>query len=180
MNEFKISELLKGRPEVIKNEKVRECYDMLDELNIEYERVEYNFFPSEIQDLRLIDDTLGMEGIKNLIFRTKNKARYFFIIIPREERFDEKSFRSKYELPKLSMSTNEDLMEVLNTSAGAVSITELIHDKENIIELFIDKKILEKEYFRFHPNDNKSTLRIRTEDLLNKLLPHLNHKLNIL
>ena len=94
MNEFKISELLKGRPEVIENEKVRECYDMLDELNIEYERVEYNFFPSEIQDLRLIDDTLGVEGIKNLIFRTKNKARYFFIIIPREERFDEKSCSS--------------------------------------------------------------------------------------
>ena len=55
MDDFKITKLLEGRPQVIKNEKEKYCYDILDNLNIKYERVEYNYFPKETKDLELID-----------------------------------------------------------------------------------------------------------------------------
>ena len=78
------------------------------------------------------------------------------------------------------MAKNEDLETVLNTYSGAVSIMELINDETNIIRLFIDESILKETYFRFHPNENKSTVRIKTEDLKNKLIPYLKHEINIL
>ena len=74
-----------------------------------------NFFPNDIENLRKIDDRLEVKGIKNLIFKTKDKSQIFFIIIPWEERFDEKLFRNKYELPKISMAKEEDLKELLLT-----------------------------------------------------------------
>lgn len=180
MEKFELSELLNGRPEKIENEKEKNCYDILDSLNIEYQRVEYNFFPKEFEDLKLIDKTLQVNGIKNLIFRTKNKEQFYFIIIPREERFDEKAFRNKYELPKITMAKSEDLAILLKTHSGAVSIMELINDNDNKIKLFIDEKILNTDYFRFHPNENKSTIRISMKDFKNKLIPYLKHGINIL
>lgn len=180
MEKFELSELLNGRPENIENEKEKNCYDILDSLNIKYQRVEYNFFPKEFENLKSIDKVLQVTGIKNLIFRTKNKEHFYFIIIPREERFDEKAFRNKYELSKITMARNEDLETILKTHSGAVSIMELVNDNDNKIELFIDEKILKTDYFRFHPNENKATVRIRMEDFKNKLIPYLKHDINIL
>lgn len=180
MVEFELSDLLKGRPEYIKNEKEKLCYDILDSLNIDYQRVKYNFFPNDIEDLKKIVDRLQVKGIKNLMFKTKNKSQFFFIIIPRDERFNEKLFRNKHELPKISMAKEEDLKELLNTHSGAVSIMELTNDTNNVIKLFIDERVLNEKYFRFHPNENSSTVRISMEDFKNKLIPYLGHEINIL
>ena len=180
MEEFKLSELLNGRPENIINENEKKCYDILEELNIEYQRVEYNYFPKDIEELKAIDRRLQVKGIKNLIFKNKDRSQFYFIIIPRERRFDEKTFRLKHGISKISMAKNEDLETVLNTYSGAVSIMELINDETNIIRVFIDESILKETYFRFHPNENKSTVRIKTEDLKNKLMPYLKHEINIL
>ncbi len=180
MEEFIISELLEGRPEFTKTIKEKECFDTLDAMDIVYQRVEYNYFPKDRDALELIDKVLGVPGIKNLMFTTKNKSQFFFIIIPRDERFDEKAFRSKFELPKITMAKNEDLDNVLKTRAGAVSIMDLIYDEENLIKLFIDKKVLDEEFFRFHPNENTSTVRVKTVDLLEKIIPYLNHEVNII
>lgn len=180
MEDFKITSLLDGRPENSINEKEKRCYDILDDLKIEYQRVEYNVFPKEKENLKKIDEALQVDGIKNLIFRTKDKTKFYFIILPREERFDEKAFRAKFELPKLSMAKEEDLKELLNTHSGAVSIMELENDQNNVIKLFIYQNVLKKEYFRFHPNENTSTVRIKTEDLINKVIPYLKHDINII
>ena len=180
MEEFELSNLLNGRPEKIESEREKICYDILDNLNINYQRVEYNFFPNDTENLRKIDDRLEVRGIKNLIFKTKNKSQFFFIIIPREKKFDDKLFRNKYELPKICMAKEEDLNELLCTHSGAVSIIELSNDVNNVIKLFIDEKILNEKYFRFHPNENNSTVRISMEDFKNKLIPYLRHEINIL
>ena len=57
---------------------------------------------------------------------------------------------------------------------------ELVNDKNNLIKLFIDESILSKDYFRFHPNENNSTVRIRMDEFKNKLMPYLKHEINIL
>lgn len=55
-----------------------------------------------------------------------------------------------------------------------------VNDNDNKIKLFIDEKILNTDYFRFHSNENKSTIRISMKDLKNKLIPYLKHSVNIL
>lgn len=180
MAQFEMTALLEGRPQEITSEKERACYDCLDSLGIPYQRVEYNFFPSEMEHLLQIDRVLQVDGIKNLIFRNKSKTQFYFVILPREQRFDEKAFRSKHGLPKISMAKGEELQELLNTHSGAVSIMELVHDQQGVIRLFIDEGVLSTPHFRFHPNENTSTVRIPMEDFKTKLIPYLNHEITIL
>lgn len=78
------------------------------------------------------------------------------------------------------MAKEEDLKELLNTHSGAVSITELTNDSNQVIKLFIDEKILKEKYFRFHPNENRTTVRISMQDFKDKLIPFLKHDINIL
>ncbi len=180
MPTFEITELIKGRPKKITSSKERECYDILDELHIDYERVEYNYYPENLKEQLLIDKKIDVTGIKNLVFRTKNKKHFFFIILPRDKIFDEKAFRLKYGVPRINLATENNLNEILRTHKGAVSIMELAYDKDNLIAVYIDKTLITKKYFRFHPNENTATVRIKTEDLLNKLMPYLNHELIIM
>ena len=61
---FEVSELLSGRPDREISDKEKDCYDMLDELDIYYERVEFNIFPETLEDLCKSDEKLKMPGIK--------------------------------------------------------------------------------------------------------------------
>lgn len=85
METLKLSELLTGRPRYIENSKEKNCYDILDSLDIEHQRVEYNFFPKKLDVLELIDKIIGISGIKNLIFKTKNKD-FFSSLLCQEQK----------------------------------------------------------------------------------------------
>jgi Ala-tRNA(Pro) deacylase len=47
----------------------------------------------------------------------------------------------------------------------------LIFDTEHEVHLVIDADVLKEEYFGCHPCVNTSSLRFRTEDLMNVLIP---------
>ena len=177
---FEVSDILTGRPDHSISEKEKECYDVLDKLDIYYERVEFNSFPKTIEDLCKVDEKLKVSGIKNLMFKTKDNKQFFLLVLPRSEKLDIKLFREKYNTAKIEMAKDSDLENILNTHSGAVSITELMYDKEKKIKLFIDEKILEEKYMRFHPNENLSTVKIKMKDFKEKLIPYLEHEINIL
>lgn len=177
---FEVSDVLEGRPDHSISEKEKECYDLLDKLDIYYERVEFNSFPKTIEDLCKVDEKLKVPGVKNLIFKTKDNKEFFLLVLPRSEKLDIKLFRKKHSTPKIEMAKDSDLENILNTHSGAVSITELMYDKEKKIKLFIDEKVLEGEYMRFHPNENLATVKIKMKDFKEKLIPYLEHEINIL
>ena len=58
---------------------------------------------------------------------------------------------------------------------GSVSILGLMNDKDRKVRLLIDRDILDGEFIRCHPCINTSTLKIRTSDVIDKLLPYLRH-----
>lgn len=155
------------------------CYKLLKDLNIEYSSLSYT--EKEKQDVNLVDNMIGVKGIKNLLFKTRNlKKELFLIILPRDKRFDTKAFRNKYNITKIEMVNDEELKEFLNTSNGEVSIIDLLFDKDKRIKLYIDKEVLDEEYFRFHPFNGLITVKIKTKDLIEKLIPYLDHDYEII
>ena len=177
---WEVSALISGRPSYQVSAREKDCYDLLDKLNIGYERVDYNRPPQNQDELLEVDQRIGVEGIKNLVFQNKKKNRLYFLIVPRDERVNIKSFSEENNLGKISMASESTLKNLLNTRPGAVGVMELIYDKDKLVELFIDERVLKKEYMRFHPNENTSTLRIKMNDFLNILMPYFNYKINII
>lgn len=64
----------------------------------------------------------------------------------------------------------------LDITPGFVSIPALMNDAEYHIQLLIDRDAMQKqEYFPCHPYVNPSSIKFRTRDLLEKLLPAMGH-----
>ena len=157
----------------------KKCYEILKELDIPYESVSYS--KAEKENKELIDEKIGVKGIKNLLFKTRNlKKDLFLVILPREKRFDTKAFRNKYNITKIEMVSDDELDEFLSSKTGEVSIIDLISDTDKRIKLYIDEEVLNEEYFRFHPYNGLVTVKIKTKDLVEKLIPYLGHELNII
>ena len=63
----------------------------------------------------------------------------------------------------------------LDITPGSVSVLGLMNDKENQVQLLIDREVLSgHEFIGCHPCINTSSLKIRTRDLLEIFLPYIN------
>ena len=56
----------------------------------------------------------------------------------------------------------------------------LINDEDDYVQLIIDKEVANEEYFGCNPGINTIHLKIKTNDLITKLLPKIRHKAKII
>ena len=70
--------------------------------------------------------------------------------------------------------------QYLNITPGSVSIMGLMNDKENRVQLLIDKEVLEEEYLGCHPCVNTSSLKLKTSDVIEKFLPAVHHTYQVI
>ena len=69
----------------------------------------------------------------------------------------------------------EDLEQLLGVQPGSASVLGLLNDTEHRVTLVLDRAVAESRWFGCHPCRNTSSLRLRTEDVLEKFLPHTGH-----
>ena len=67
------------------------------------------------------------------------------------------------------------MLEYLDILPGSVSVLGLMNDAENQVQLLIDEDVLAAKYVGCHPCVNTSSLRLETEDLIQKILPKIQH-----
>ena len=72
-------------------------------------------------------------------------------------------------------ATAEDLEQLLGVQPGSASVLGLLNDTEHRVTLVLDRAVAESRWFGCHPCRNTSSLRLRTEDVLEKFLPHTGH-----
>ena len=65
--------------------------------------------------------------------------------------------------------------QFLDITPGSLSVLGLMNDKLDRVQLLIDGDVLKDEYIGCHPCINTSSLRIRTEDLMQKIIPAMGH-----
>jgi Ala-tRNA(Pro) deacylase len=102
---------------------------------------------------------------KNLFLKDEKSKGYYLAIIPANEKLDFKKIDNILN-KKIKFANQEELKEILNLTIGSVSPFGLINDKKHIVEILINKKILESEFVSFHPNMNTETIEISKNDFL--------------
>lgn len=55
----------------------------------------------------------------------------------------------------------------------------LMNDTDNAVRLLVDEELLDGEYIGCHPCINTSSLRFRTKDLIEKILPAMHHDMTV-
>lgn len=105
-----------------------------------------------------------------------NKQKeYFLLLLSGNKKLSTKSIAKQIGSSHLSFASDEDMETLLFTTPGAVSILGLIYDKENKVKLLIDKDVIQADYIGCHPCENTCSLKLRTKDILEVLLPAINH-----
>lgn len=165
-----------GRPQNTEGrlEKEIRVYDLLDSLGIEYERIDHE--PAmTIEACEEIDQALGAVICKNLFLCNRQETDFYLLMIPGDKKFKTKDISAQIGSSRLSFGKPEYMEQFLDITPGSVSIMGLMNDKENKVQLLIDEEVLEGEYIGCHPCINTSSLRIRTEDMVKKIIPELKH-----
>ena len=169
--------LTKGRPKELSGRTAREIrvYDLLDELNISYEYVDHEPMRS-MQDCLEVDSILNAAICKNLFLCNHQKTAYYLLMLPGEKKFRSGEVSRLAGSSRLSFAPPKDMERLLDLSPGSVSVMGLMNDRENKVRLLIDEDVLRDEYFACHPCINTSSLRFKTSDLMEKIIPAMGHE----
>lgn len=173
-----ISDVQKGRPSDKRIPKEERTYDFIDSLGIEYTRVDHE--PAETMEMCAeAKSVLGVGICKNLFLCPRNKSQYYILVMPGDKPFKTKELSSQIGSSRLSFAGVEDMEALLDITPGSVSVLGLINDKENRVKLLVDKDLLKEEWFGCHPCINTSSLKFRTSDIFEKIVPATGHDITI-
>lgn len=173
-------EIFTGRPSDVSDRLTREIntYDFLDSLGIEYLRIDHARADT-MEACAEIDAALGTAICKNLFLCNRQKTNFYLLLMPGDKPFKTKDLSAELCISRLSFAGAEDMEKYLGLFPGSVSIMGLLNDKDLQVRLVIDKAVLEEEYFACHPCENTSSIKLKTSDLTDKIIPALKHDLTV-
>lgn len=169
-------ELINGRPATNAGRLDKEirCYDLLDALGISYQRIDHEAAMT-MEACIEIDKALNATICKNLLLCNRQCTQFYLLMLPGEKHFKTSVFSKQIGSSRLSFAAPEYMEQYLDITPGSVSVLGLMNDRDNHVQLIIDADILKGEYFGCHPCINTSSLRLKTADLMEKIIPAMHH-----
>ena len=169
-------ELQKGRPADCTGRLQKEIrtYDLLDRLDIAYERVDHE--PAMTMEVcQAIDEVLQATICKNLFLCNRQETAFYLLMMPDDKPFRTKDLSAQIGSARLSFAKPEYMEQFLDITPGSVSVMGLMNDKEKRVQLLIDEDVLNSEYVGCHPCINTSSIRLLTKDLVDEVIPAMEH-----
>jgi len=169
--------LVQGRPADCTGRLAKEVrvYDLLDSLNISYQRIDHEAAMT-MEACAAIDEVLDATICKNLLLCNRQCTAFYLLMMPGEKSFKTSTFSKQIGSSRLSFAAPEYMEEYLDITPGSLSVMGLMNDHDHHVQLLIDEDVLKGEYIGFHPCINTSSLRLRTEDLVQKIIPAMGHE----
>ncbi len=169
--------IMQGRPATEENRLKKEirCYDFLDSLGISYERADHDAL-NTIAECEAVDEALNTKICKNLFLCNRQETSFYLVLMPGDKRFITKDLSASLGVARLSFAKETFMEEFLDITPGSVSVLGLMNDKEKQVRLIIDADVLKEEYFACHPCINTSSLKFKTSELMEKVIPAMEHE----
>ena len=155
-------------------EKERRVYDFLDTLQVSYQRIDHEAAMT-MEACAAVDAALGATICKNLLLCNRQCTDFYLLLMPGDKPFKTKDLSHQIGSSRLSFASAEFMEQFLDITPGSLSVLGLMNDRDNHVQLLIDEDLLNGEYIGCHPCINTSSLRLKTRDLLEIIIPALNH-----
>ena len=170
-------ELFNGRPADFARRlpKEQRVYELLDRLGLEYQRVDHESAMTMASCLA-VDEVLEATMCKNLLLCNRQCTDFYLLLMPGDKPFKTSVLSKQIGSSRLSFADGSYMEQFLDITPGSLSVLGLMNDKDFRVKLLIDGDVLTGEYIGVHPCINTSSLRIRTADLMEKLIPELGHE----
>ena len=168
--------LVNGRPETNDGRLDKEIrvYDFLDGLGVSYQRIDHEAAMT-MEACAAIDEALQATICKNLLLCNRQCTAFYLLMIVGDKHFKTSVLSKEIGSSRLSFAAPEYMERFLDITPGSLSVLGLMNDKERQVQLLIDEDVLKGEYIGCHPCINTSSLRLRTADLVDKIIPAMGH-----
>ena len=169
----------KGRPEDVsgRQEKEIRVYDFLDELGIDYYRLDHEPADSDHPEVcEAVDEALGAKICKNLFLANRQRTKFYMLMIPADKVFRSSDISKQAGSSRLHFAEPEYMERFLDTTPGSASVMGLINDRENTVQLLVDHDVISADYVGCHPCINTSSLCISSEDVFGRFLEAVHHE----
>ena len=169
--------LEQGRPADCAGRLAKEIrvYDLLDALGVEYQRIDHDAAMT-MEACAAIDEVLDATICKNLLLCNRQCTAFYLLLLPGDKPFKTSVLSKQIGSSRLSFAGAEYMEKFLDITPGSVSVLGLMNDHENQVQLLIDEDVLKGEFFGCHPCINTSSLRLKTADLTEKIIPAMGHE----
>lgn len=147
-------------------------YAFLAENQICYRHVSHKRV-SAISECALPEKLLGGCMPKNLLLTPRNESAYYLLIMHPKSAFKTGLVSKQAESSRLSFASDAALLSLFHTHSGAVSPFGFLFDRENRVQLLVDKKLLNEPYLIFHPLENTQSFRVDKNIFFSSVLPLL-------
>ena len=155
-------------------DKETRCYDFLDKLSVAYQRIDHE--PAMTMEVcAAIDEVLEATICKNLLLCNRQCTVFYLLMIPGSKHFKTTELSHQIGSSRLSFAAPEYMEAFLDITPGSVSVLGLMNDKDMKVQLLIDEDVLKGEYIGCHPCINTSSIRVKTDDLVQKIIPAMGH-----
>lgn len=168
-----VSPLYRGAPAAA-SPRAAAAFALLDSLGVDYQRIEHD--RADTMELcAAISDALGVRICKNLFLCNRSQTVFCLLCMPEDKPFHTKDLGPQIGTSRLSFAPEDKMEELLGCSRGSCSVLGLMNDADRRVRLVFDREVVEAEWFACHPCDNTGSVKFRTKDLLERILPHTGH-----
>ena len=169
-----------GRPADCTHRLAKEInvYDLLDQLGISYECVDHEAAMT-MEACAAIDEALGASMCKNLLLCNRQCTDFYLLLLPGDKHFKTSVLSKQIGSSRLSFAGGEYMEAYLDISPGSLSVLGLMNDHAHHVKLLIDEDILSSEFIGVHPCVNTSSLRLRTRDLTQTIIPAMGYPMTV-
>ena len=149
-------------------------YDLLDSLGISYQYIDHEAAMT-MEACAAVDEAMGTAMCKNLLLCNRQKTAFYLLLLPGDKVFKTSVLSKQIGSSRLSFADGEFMEQYLDITPGSLSVLGLMNDQDHHVELLIDEDVLKDEYIGVHPGINTSSLKLKTADLMEKIIPAMGH-----
>jgi len=118
-----------------------------------------------VEESSAIDKDLPGGHTKNLFLKCK-KGGLYLVVAQSDTVIKLNQLHKRLGSGRLSFGKAELLKEVLGVEPGSVTPFALINDREALVQVVLDERMMEHEFLNYHPLENTATTNISRVDLV--------------
>lgn len=175
---FYVSDPIQTVPEHFHTALQEKAYAALKRLQIPFQRVDTDEAIT-MEDCTLINERLDMKTVKTLFLCNRQQTAFYLFITAGDKPFRSKAFSAALEVSRVSFAPSELMEQMLGTKIGAATVFSSLLETAKDVQIVFDRDVVVEEWYGCSDGTTTGYMKIKTEDVLHKLLPAAGHSYQV-
>lgn len=176
---FYVSKPYHTAPPQSRNALQEKTYGVLAHLEIPFARVDTDEAIT-MEDCVQINERLEMKMVKTLFLCNRQQTAFYLFVTAGDKPFRSKDFSTALEIARVSFAPSEFMEQMLGTKIGAATVFSALLDSARNVQIIFDRAVASEEWYGCSDGTTTGYMKIKTEDILHKLLPYTKHSYQVI